>query len=107
VVRVRPSAIVLVLGLLLILVIVSGCAKTEAQSNPSGTGVTLVVTPVPHPDIFSDPTRPVVDSTGALAPDARRVLTVMALQLSLEEFRRAQGQYPTPWPSSSRLRPPG
>jgi hypothetical protein len=35
-----------------------------------------------------------VDSKGSLAPDARRVLTVMALQLSLEEFRQAKGQYP-------------
>jgi hypothetical protein len=64
------------------------------EGGASETSVTIAPSPVSHPDIFSDPQQPVVDSSRSLAPDARRVLTVIALQMSLDEFRQANGHYP-------------
>jgi hypothetical protein len=75
--------------------LVAGCAGSEETTSlGSSASVTLPPQPLPHPDIFADPQQPVLDSSGNLAPDARRVLTVLALRMSLDEFRQANGHYP-------------
>lgn len=89
----------LVTMLLAVLLAASGCgAGSHAQpSNGAAQPSTRLVltSPPPQPPAgLADPDTPAYDPDTGFTPDAKRVLTVISLQLSLERYKSVQGSYP-------------
>lgn len=88
------SPMLLLVLLVAAMMVTAGCTSTQPISQASSTAVMITPSSVPHPDIFAEPGQAVIDANGNLSSDAERVLTVLALQISLEKFKQANGTYP-------------
>jgi hypothetical protein len=82
----------------------AGASAGSSQVKPVGIAFepNVTITPVeieapptaPPSKLFANPNQPAYDPTKGFAPDARRVLDLASLQLSLERYRKAKGHYP-------------
>ncbi len=75
---------------------VAPAAATQASpAQDTGAAVVLTSPPPQPPAGLADPSTPAWQPSTGFTPDAVRVLTVAALQVSLEHYRAQHGAYPT------------
>ena len=65
--------------------------QPEGSITPSE--ITILPTSPPSP-LFADANQPAYESGKGFVPDARRMLDIVSLQISLEQYRQSKGRYP-------------